>query len=139
MTEKLKDWKQVNIFASTILASGEKSCKIYFPKGSALEGYVAWLPVKLVRKNRTGKLATISFTSDFNFKAFKEEKGDDKKWKRIEGSEKELTADEFTKAFEAMDAKIKAYKAEHASNDDAPEAEVTAEDAPVSDVLPEGY
>lgn len=90
-------WKQIEINKQNIVYDTGSSTLIKMPNKSKYAGYKFWHPSKLIRYGNNDYARTLSYTDEFIFKLFKQ----DKKFKKID--DKEIDTEELENAFDCME------------------------------------
>lgn len=90
-------WKQIEINKQNIVYDTGSSTLVKMPNKSKYAGYKFWHPSKLIRYGNNDYARTLSYTDEFVFKLFKQ----DKKFKTID--DKEIDIEELENAFDCME------------------------------------
>lgn len=90
-------WKQIEINKQNIVYDTGSSTLIKMPNKSKYAEYKFWHPSKLIRYGNNDYARTLSYTDEFVFKLFKQ----DKKFKIID--DKEIDTEELGNAFDCME------------------------------------
>lgn len=100
-------WEKIYLNSQNIIYDNGKSCLIKLPNNSDYSNFKFWHPSKLIRdlNKGNGYLKSLSFTDDWEFKIFK----DDKNYKKIK--EEILSPEEIMQQFEVMSETIE-YQAD---------------------------
>lgn len=95
-------WEKIYLNSQNIIYDNGKSCLIKMPNNSSYKGYKFWHPIRLVRELSTGNgyFKTFSFTTEWEFKIFK----DDKNYNKI--SEITLSTEEMIAEFETVSKEV---------------------------------
>lgn len=91
----VKEWRKFAVNVQDITDTS-KACKIAFPHSSKLDGYIIWVPAKLVRGGSHSYEATVSMHKDMTFRAIKYGQGDN--WRDVI-DEREVSQEEILEAF----------------------------------------
>ncbi|HEM9584479.1 TPA: hypothetical protein U3L45_000463 [Streptococcus agalactiae] len=96
------EWKKIYFNSLNIIYEGEKSCLIKMPNNSRYKDYKFWHPAKLVREltKGNGYFKTFSFTEEWEFNIFK----DDKNYNRTK--EIILSSEEMEDEFETVNIEV---------------------------------
>lgn len=101
-------WKKITINKNSVAAETSSSVLIKMPNRSEFAGYIFWHPSKLVRvEGGKGYFISFSYTSDFEFKVFKQGKN------RKVLSEYRMSPDEIETAFEVVNNELSSRDDEH--------------------------
>lgn len=101
-------WKKITINKNSVAAETSSSVLIKMPNRSGFAGYTFWHPSKLVRvEGGKGYFISFSYTSDFEFKVFKQGKN------RKVLSEYRMSPDEIETAFEVVNNELSSRDDEH--------------------------
>lgn len=95
----MNEWKHIVINKNLIKTETEKAVLIKMPHNSRYDGYVFWLPSKLVKNDFHSKGKRIGYTDEFTFKLKKYGSG---KHNNEVISEKEIDVAAFEQAFEKV-------------------------------------
>lgn len=90
-------WKQIEINKQNVVYDTGSSTLIKMPNKSKYAGYKFWHPSKLIRSGSNDYARTLSYTDEFVFKLFKQ----DKKFKTID--DKEIDTKELENVFDCME------------------------------------
>lgn len=94
-------WENIEINKQNIESETRKATLIKMPNNSKYANYKFWHPSKLVRNGNNSYAKKLSYTDDFKFKLKKYGSG---KWNKYDIiDEKEISVEEFEKAFECME------------------------------------
>ena len=101
-------WKKITINKNSVAAETSSSVLIKMPNRSEFAGYTFWHPSQLVRvEGGKGYFISFSYTSDFEFKVFKQGKN------RKVLSEYRMSPDEIETAFEVVNNELSSRDDEH--------------------------
>ncbi|MDV5977925.1 hypothetical protein [Streptococcus canis] len=100
-------WEKIYLNTQNIIYDNGKSCLIKLPNDSDYTNFKFWHPSKLIRdlSKGNGYFKSLSFTDDWEFKIFE----DDKNYKKIK--EEILSPEELVQQFETMSETIE-YQAD---------------------------